>query len=189
MAAALATAPILAHAVPTDIESSNRVVNSPKPESTPKTSQSMTKSIKAISALISEKAPEKQVKLFSSLVKPRLIYATARSLCGREDVWLAFVDIYQNYSNGKPTDFKLQQATVQYGLQKLPDKCGQRHAFNRRERITSWSTTSSMCSVSRCMSSAKDALTGDVDGDRQIRESHPFGAHGAGIPRKGSRRR
>lgn len=119
--------PLAVQAVPIEMQSPflPKITNLSKtpsttPEPTTGPSFSMNRSEKSIAALLAEQNSEKQVKMFSSLIKPRLIYATARSLCGRENGWLAFVDIYQNYLNSKPDGFKLQQSTVQYGLQQIP---------------------------------------------------------------------
>lgn len=123
---ALWAVPLVVHAYPADIQSpfQPKITNSAKipatPDPTAKPSSSMNRSEKSIAALLLEQSDEKQAKMFSSLIKPRLLYATARSLCGRENGWLAFVDIYQNYMSNKPDGFKLQQSTVQYGLQQLP---------------------------------------------------------------------
>ena len=106
----VAVTPCLAFAAP-DVSSD---VSASKPTA------NMVKSEKAIKDLFKLTDAEKIQKQFYSIVKPRLRYATVRSLTGRSDKWLAFVDVYQLYKAGKPDGYKIQQATLQYGVHGLP---------------------------------------------------------------------
>ena len=94
--------------------------NSPMPSASSKPTTAMTKSEKLIRELLAETSTAKQQKQFLSLIKPRLKHATVRSLYGRTDKWLAFVDIYQTYKNGRASGLFIQQANVQYGVLGIP---------------------------------------------------------------------
>ena len=76
------------------------------------------------SAVLNAADTSSQSESFLQAVEPMLLFATSRSLCGRNGKWMAFVDITQSFENGSPSGFALQQATVQYGMQSLPEGTG-----------------------------------------------------------------
>lgn len=75
-----------------------------------------------IEQMLSSEEEKEQAQHFSDMVSSRFNYVTSQSLCGKSGNWLAFVDVYEIYDDGKPTgQHVLQRATVQYGLDTLPN--------------------------------------------------------------------
>ena len=74
-----------------------------------------------LEALLAAEKKEEQASMFQDMVTARFKYVTSRSLCGKSGKWIAFVDLYEQYEEGKPSGkYILQRATVQYGLDTLP---------------------------------------------------------------------
>lgn len=105
----LTLAPLAAQAAPT----TSRV-------SSAANTVSMQKCELEIKAMLERKSSSARVDAFYNIASDRFKYVSARSLCGKNGKWLAFVDIYSQYNGGEPTGYMLQQAYVQYGNQTLP---------------------------------------------------------------------
>lgn len=60
-------------------------------------------------------------KAFDRLIFNNLKFISARSLTGSNQGWLASVDIFEQYNNGKSENKFLLQASAQYGLLKIPN--------------------------------------------------------------------
>lgn len=64
---------------------------------------------------------EDQGAYFANMVAERFKYVTAHSYSGKSGQWMAFVDLFEAYQDGKPNgEMLVQRATVQYGLSTLP---------------------------------------------------------------------